>query len=121
MTHTPTDDLPGFVAEESEHCHECYRLIRPGQRYFLTIEQAAVCPDGIGAADAVRLAGGLTIEVWEDRLQLRRGSMALVAFPHQVRHRVDALLEAVGRLNGVDRVSRTMDASEGVSFESLNR
>ena len=40
MPETPTDDLPGFVAGEPEHCHDCYRLIRPGQTYFLTIEQA---------------------------------------------------------------------------------
>jgi hypothetical protein len=37
---TPTADLPGFVAEEPERCRNCYRLIRPGQGYFLTIEQA---------------------------------------------------------------------------------
>ena len=30
MTETPTDDKPGFVAEEPEHCHACYRLIQPG-------------------------------------------------------------------------------------------
>jgi hypothetical protein len=42
MTDTPTDDLPGFVAEEPEHCHDCYRLIRPGQKYFLTIVQAVI-------------------------------------------------------------------------------
>jgi hypothetical protein len=26
MTETPSDDQPGFVAEELEHCHACYRL-----------------------------------------------------------------------------------------------
>jgi hypothetical protein len=31
MTYTPTDDMPGFVAEEPEHCHACYRLILPGE------------------------------------------------------------------------------------------
>ena len=30
MTETPTDDQPGFIAEGPEHCHDCYRLIRPG-------------------------------------------------------------------------------------------
>jgi hypothetical protein len=43
MTSTPTDDQPGFVAEEPEHCHACYRLIRPGQTYYLTIGQAILC------------------------------------------------------------------------------
>ena len=27
MTDTPTDDRPGFVAEEPVHCHACYRLM----------------------------------------------------------------------------------------------
>ena len=31
MTDTPTYDVPGFVASEPEHCHDCYRLIRPDQ------------------------------------------------------------------------------------------
>ena len=38
MTETPNDDTPGFVAEEPEHCFACFRLIRPGQTYYLTIE-----------------------------------------------------------------------------------
>ena len=121
MADTPTDDHPGFVAEKPEHCHDYYRLIRPGHRYFLTIEQLVVCPDCVGTADAIRLSGGLTVEVEEDRLLVRRGSAVVEVFPREVRHRVDALVEAVGRLDGVDRVSRTMDTSEGVSFESLNR
>ena len=50
MTEIPTDDQPGFVAEEPEHWHDCYRLIRTGQRYFLTIEQAVVGPDCMGAS-----------------------------------------------------------------------
>jgi hypothetical protein len=37
MTETPTDGQPGFVAEGPEHCHACYRLIRPDQTYYLTI------------------------------------------------------------------------------------
>jgi hypothetical protein len=31
MTETLTDDQPGFVAEESEHCHACHRLIQHGR------------------------------------------------------------------------------------------
>jgi hypothetical protein len=104
MTGTPTDDLPGFVAEEPEHCDDCYWLIGPGQRYFLTIEQAVVCPDCVGAADAIRLAGGLMVEVGEDRLLLKRGSAAVEVLPHEVRHLVDALVEAAVRL--VDRQRR---------------
>jgi hypothetical protein len=75
-TKSPTDDEPGFAAEEPEHCHDCYRLIRPGQRYFLTTEWAVVCPDRLRKADTIRLVGGLTVEVGGDRLLVGRGSAA---------------------------------------------
>jgi hypothetical protein len=38
MTDTPNDDQPGFVAEKPEHCFACFRLIRPGQTYHMTID-----------------------------------------------------------------------------------
>jgi hypothetical protein len=65
---------PRFVAEEPEHCHDCYRFFRSGQRYFLTIEPAIMCPDCARIGEAIRLTGGLTVEVGEDRLLIRRGS-----------------------------------------------
>ena len=88
MTDTPTDDMPGFAAEEPVHCHDCYRLIRPGQAYFLTIEDLVLCPDCIGAADAIRLSGGLTVKVREGRLLIHRGSPDVEVFPREVRHLV---------------------------------
>jgi len=45
MIDTPTDDQPGFVSEKPEHCFACFRLIRPGQTYYLTIEQGVLCAD----------------------------------------------------------------------------
>jgi hypothetical protein len=71
-----TDDRHGFVAEEPKPCHDCYRLIRIGQRYFLTIDDAVLCPDCSRAADAIRLVAGLTVEVGGDRLLVGRGSAA---------------------------------------------
>jgi hypothetical protein len=97
MTETPTDDQPGLVAERPEHCHDCYRLIRPGQRYFLTIEQAVVCSDCVRTADAIHLAGGLTVEVREDGLLVRRGSGTVQVLPHEVRHVVEAAATLVNR------------------------
>jgi hypothetical protein len=76
MTETPTDDQPGFVAEEPKHCHDCYRPIRPGQRHFLAIGRASQCPDCVTGADAIRLCGGLAVEIGEYRLLVRRGSVA---------------------------------------------
>jgi hypothetical protein len=37
MTETPNDDQPGFVAEEPEHCHACYRLIQPGHYHTMSV------------------------------------------------------------------------------------
>jgi hypothetical protein len=42
MTETHGDDRPGFVATEPEHCHDCCRIIWPGERCLLRIEQAVV-------------------------------------------------------------------------------
>jgi hypothetical protein len=67
----PSDDQPGFVAEEPERCHYCYRLIHPGQGDFLTMDEAVVCPDCTRAADAIRLAGGLTVRVGVERQLVR--------------------------------------------------
>jgi hypothetical protein len=37
MTDSPTENQPGFVTEEPEHCFACFRLIRPDQTCCLTI------------------------------------------------------------------------------------
>ena len=100
MINTPTDDQPGFVAQEPEHCHDCYRLIKIGEIYHLTIDNAILCPDCIRATDAIRLAGGLTVEVGEDRLLVRRGDDVVEVLPAEVRHSVDALVEAAASLAG---------------------
>jgi hypothetical protein len=85
MTETPTDDQPGFLAEEPEHCFACFRLIRPGQTYYLTIEHEVLCADC--ALDApsmmpssrgvIRVREDLAVEVRSDRLLIRRGQWAL--------------------------------------------
>jgi hypothetical protein len=71
MTVKPTDDVPGFVASEPERYHDCCRLICPGQGYFLAIEQAVVCPDCVRTTEAIRLSGGLAVEVGVDRFLVR--------------------------------------------------
>ena len=106
MTDAPTDDQPGFVAEEPGHCHACYRLIKPDQTYYLTIGQAILCEGCVGAADAIRVADDLVVVVEEGRLVVRRGGSTVVVLPHEVRRLVDALAEGAGRL--VD-----MEAQEG--------
>ena len=76
--------MPAFVAQEPEHCHDCWRIIWAGKAYFLTTEQAVVCPDCVWEADAIRLAGGLTVRVGEHRLLVRLRGVAVAALPREV-------------------------------------
>jgi hypothetical protein len=61
MTETPTDDMPGFVAEDPVRCHACYRVIQPGQSYYLTIGQAILCEGCISTSDAIRVTDDLAV------------------------------------------------------------
>lgn len=97
MPDTSTHDTHGFVADEPEHCHDCYRLVRPVDTYYLTIDNAVLCTECIRAADAIRLSGGLTVEIGEDRLLVRRGDVVEVMLG-EVRHLADAPMEGVARL-----------------------
>jgi hypothetical protein len=63
MTETPNDDKPGFVAEEPVHCFTCFRLIRPGQTYYLTIEHEVLCADCALVDEVIRVRDDLAVEV----------------------------------------------------------
>ena len=73
MTETPNDDIPGFVAKEPEHCFACFRLIRPGQTYYLTIDGTVLCEDCALTDHIIRVREDLVIEVKRERLLIRRG------------------------------------------------
>ena len=66
MTETPNSDQPGFLAERPEHCSACFRLIRPGQTYYLTIEDTALCADCALVEGVIRVRGDLAVEVKRD-------------------------------------------------------
>jgi hypothetical protein len=44
------------------------------------MEQAEVCPNCMGATETIRLSGGLTVEVQDDRLLVGRGSAVVDVF-----------------------------------------
>ena len=118
MTVTPTDDRPGYVAERPEHCFACFRLIRPGDTYYLTIEQEVLCADCALVEGVIRVRENLAVEVKRDRLVVRRGKAEVEVFPGEIRHLVNALAEAAARL--VDRSttklgkqSQDLDKEEG--------
>ena len=74
MSDIPNDDIPGFVAEKPEHCFACYRLIKPGQTYYLTIEGIVYCEDCALSAGVIPVAEDLAVEVKRDRLLIQRGA-----------------------------------------------
>ena len=55
MTDTPDEDSAGFVAQEPEHCDACYRLIRPGQTYYLTVSSPVTMKQTGGNTEAQKL------------------------------------------------------------------
>ena len=57
MSDIPNDGKPGFVAEKPEHCFACYRLIRPGQTHYLTIEGIVHCEDCALSEDVIPVRG----------------------------------------------------------------
>ena len=71
MRDIPNDDEPGFVAEKPEHCFACYRLIRPGQTYYLTIEGIVHCEDCALSEGVIRVREDLIVEVMRDRHRTR--------------------------------------------------
>jgi hypothetical protein len=98
VTHTHDDDKPGFVAEKPEHCFACYRLIRPGQIYHLTIEGIVHCEDCALSQGVIRVREDLAVEVKRDRLLIQRGKAEVEVFSGEIRHLVSALAEAAVRL-----------------------
>ena len=92
MTETPDDDRPGFVAEEPVHCYACFRLVRPGQTYYLTIEHEVLCADCALVEGVIRVRDDLAVEVKRDRLMVQRGKAQVEVFPGEIRHLVNALV-----------------------------
>jgi hypothetical protein len=108
------------VTEKPEDRHNYYRDIRTGQTCYLTIGQTAVCRYCAGMADAIRLASGLMVEVEEDRIQVNRGSAASEVFHGEVRHLVDALVQAADFAETADPWSdgvTTMATRAGIQTE----
>jgi uncharacterized protein (UPF0261 family) len=98
MTETPNDDNPGFIASTPEHCSACFRLIRPGQTYYLTIENTVLCADCALVDWVIRVRDDLAVEIKRHRLLIRHGKAEAEVFPSEIRHQVNALAEAVARL-----------------------
>ena len=81
MSDIPNDEKPGFVAEKPEHCFACYRLIRPGQTYYLTIEGIVHCEDCALSKGVIRVREDVAVWVNRDRLLIQGGEVEVEVFP----------------------------------------
>jgi hypothetical protein len=59
-----------LTAQHPEHCHECYRLIHPGETYHQTAENTVLC-QGCADIEATQVNDDLVVEVGEDMLRVR--------------------------------------------------
>ncbi len=66
-------DLHIGAIGQKRFCFACYRLIRPGQIYHLTIEFEVLCEDCALSEGVIRVRGDLAVEVRRDRLLIKRG------------------------------------------------
>lgn len=88
MSDSPGDDKLSFVAEQPEHCFACYRLVRPGQTCYLTVEGIVHCEDRALSQGVVRVRENPAAAVKRDRLLVQRGSAQVEVFPGEIRHLV---------------------------------
>ena len=102
MTETPSNDGLSLRAKHPEHCHECYRLIPPGEIYNQTKENTAFCKQCVGRADelldTILATDEPVVDIYEDYLTIRRGETGVEVRLNEVRHLVDAMLDAAVRL-----------------------
>ena len=80
MSDIPNDDNPGFVTEKPEHCFACYRHIRPGQTYYLTLKNIVHCEDCALSDGVIRVRDDLAVEVKRDRLLIDPVTSAFSAY-----------------------------------------
>ena len=94
------EDTMPMTSQHSEHCHRCYRLIPPGETHYETGKNTVLCKRCAAAKslDAIQAADDLAVEIHEHHLTLRRGNESLDVRLDEVRHLVDALVDAAVRL-----------------------
>ena len=62
MRNVSPADQTGFVAQQPDHSFACFRLIKAGLTYDLTIEQEVLCEDCARSDGVIRVRDGLVVE-----------------------------------------------------------
>ena len=105
MTEIATDDdQSGFVAEEPDHCLDCFRLIHPGETYYPGEDDTVLYPNCVsdlhisGDFDTIHATEKIAVDYGSGLIRMRRAGAAIIVTLGGVRHLVDALVEAGVRL-----------------------
>ena len=100
MTLAYTSDTIAHIATAPEHCPDCFRLIRPGESYHLGTDDTVLCPMCVSGLltgeefDTIQATERVAVDYGGGLIRLRREGAAIIVAPGEVRHLVDALVEA---------------------------
>jgi hypothetical protein len=100
MTQTLDRDVPALRATDPEHCLDCLRLIRPGETYHLGKDGTVLCPNCVSNLligeefDTIQATDKVAVDYGGGLIRVRREGAAVIVEPGEVRHLVDALVEA---------------------------
>ena len=104
MTQPLSHDTIALIATEPEHCLDCFRLVRPGGTFYRGEGGTVLCPMYVSDLligedfDTTQATGKVAVDYEGGLIRLRREGAAIIVAPNQVRHLVDALVEAATRV-----------------------
>ena len=104
MTQTLLSDSIALIASEPGQCLDCFRLIGPGETYHQGQDDSVLCPTCVSNLligedyDAIQATEGMAVDYGGGLIRLRREGAATIVAPGEVRHQVDALVEAAARV-----------------------
>jgi hypothetical protein len=102
MTQISAGDIPALIATNPEHCLDCFRLIRQGETYHQGKDDTVPCPNCVSDlligedVDTIQVTEQVAVDYGGGLIRLRRAGAAIIVAPGEVRHLIDALVEAPG-------------------------
>lgn len=88
----------------SKHCLDCFRLIRPGEVYHEGKDGTVLCPNCVSNlligedVGTIQATERVAVDYGGGLIRVRREGAAVIVAPGEVRHLVDALVEAATRV-----------------------
>jgi hypothetical protein len=104
MIQPHTHYVPVLTAAHPEHCLDCFRLIHPGETYYLGKDGTVLCPNCVSDLligedfDTIQATEQVAVDYGGVLIRVGREGAAIIVAPGEVRHLVDALVEAATRV-----------------------